>query len=522
MLENLMQIREQGEELWNNLDNKVKILIIGAALISIISLLFITNWASKPNYVTLFNNLAVKDAGAITDRLKEKQINYKLGGDGTKILVPADKVHQVRLDLASAGLPKGGSVGFELFDKTKLGSTDFEQKVNFYRALSGELTRTIKKLKDVEYARVQISAPRESLYLDKAQKAKASVLLKLKSYADLDIKQVEGITHLVASSVEDLEPKNVTVVDTNGNLLSAKLNQKDDPKGTEFNPEQLEVENKFENNLQTALTTMLSQVLGPNNVVVRVNADLNFDKRKVKSETFDPVNGDKGVVRSKQSKEVNYEGSQNDSGGVPGVDSNVPQYKSEEQEGNVNYDKEEVTTNYEINKKVEDYIQAAGDVEKLSVAVMVNKDLSPTQKDSIQQSVAAAIGYDQSRGDKITISSFEFDKSLQEEMAAKIDSEKAATERRWMIIGAVVLLIVIVAGIIIRRMMTTSEVSEMEEESLDVVVDDGMEEQAAAEQEEELSPEEKRRKEMKEEVAQLVREQPDEVARLLKTWLTEE
>jgi flagellar M-ring protein FliF len=523
MFENLMQIREQAEELWGNLDTKARIVIISAFVVSVIALLFISNWASQPNYVTLFNDLATKDAGAITDRLKEEQIDYKLSNGGNEILVPADIVHQVRLDLASSGLPKGGVVGFELFDKTKLGSTDFEQKVNFYRALSGELSRTIKQLKNVEFARVQISAPRESLYIDKAKTVKASVLLKLNPYAEINFKQVKGITNLVGSSVEDLKPGNVTVVDTNGRLLTAQVNNDGQMGSSGFSPKQLEMEEKFENDIQTALTTMLSRVLGPDNVVIRVNADLNFDQREVQSKIYEPVNDDEGIIRSKESKEVDYEGGGERPQGVPGMESNVPQYKSSTEGEGTNYNQEEITTNYEINEKVESYIQAVGEVKKLSVAVMVNKDLSVDQKESIQDSIAAAIGYNEKRGDNITVTNFKFDKSLEEEINAEMKATRENTRNKWIIVGIVTLLVVLIGGIIIRRMMTDSEFER--ESSVDVMVGDetGTEQAATQEKEEEpLSPEEVRRKEMKEEISDLVKDQPEEVARLLKTWLTEE
>ncbi|MBM7623525.1 flagellar basal-body MS-ring/collar protein FliF [Sporohalobacter salinus] len=522
MIDNLKQMIEQIKELWNNLDTKAKIIISSAAVISIIALLFITNWASKPNYVTLFNNLTMKDAGVITKQLDEKQVDYKLGENGSQILVPAQNVHQIRLDLASKGLPKKGTVGFELFDRNQLGSTDFEQRVNFYRALSGELARSIMHLQNVEFAKVQISAPRESLYLDKKKVVKASVMLKMKEYAELDLKQVKGITNLVSNSVEDLKPENVTVVDDRGNLLTAKLNQEDKFNNTDFSPKLLELESDFENDMETELNTMLSKVLGPDNVVVRVNADLNFDKRQIESKTYNPVNDNEGVVRSKQSKEVSYSGQGGSPQGVPGTESNIPGYEASEQQES-NYEKEETTTNYEINEKVEKYTQVPGDVKKMSVAVMVNRELSTQQKESIRQSVEAAVGYSESRGDQITITNFKFDRSLEEKMTAEMEEQKAAEQRRWIIIGIVTALVLVIGFLIIRRLRGSSDQGEGEkQEGLDVVIDEQGEEEIAATREKELSPEEKKRKEMKEEVSQLVEEQPEEVARLLKTWLSEE
>ncbi|ADL13151.1 flagellar basal-body MS-ring/collar protein FliF [Acetohalobium arabaticum] len=524
MIENLKQMIEQVKELWNNLDTKAKVIISSSAIVSIIVLLLVTNWASQPNYVTLFNDLTMKDAGAITKQLDEKQIDYKLGADGTKISVPAQKVHQVRLDLASKGLPQKGAVGFEIFDKNQLGSTDFEQQVNFYRALSGELARSIMHLQNVKFAKVQISAPRESLYLDKKKVVKASVMLKMKEYAELDLKQVEGITNLVASSVEDLKPENVTVVDDRGNLLTAELNKEDKFNNTDFSPKLLELENDFESNMESELNTMLSKVLGPDNVVVRVNAKLNFDRRQMESRTYEPVNDDQGVVRSEQSTEVSYSGQGDTPSGVPGTESNIPGYEGGEEQSS-NYDKEETTTNYEINEKIETYTQVPGDVEKMSVAVMVDKELSPAQTESIRQSVESAVGYSAERGDQITITNFEFDRSLEKKMTAEMEAQKSAEQRRWIIIGIITILVLIIGFLILRRLRSGSGRAGdggQGAEELDVVVDDQGQTETAATEEKELSPEERKRKEMKEEISDLVEQQPEEVARLLKTWLAEE
>ncbi|MCK8823555.1 flagellar basal-body MS-ring/collar protein FliF [Fuchsiella alkaliacetigena] len=516
-------MREQTVELWNNLDNRARIVIISAVVVSILALLIITNWAGQPNYVTLFSNLTTEDAGQIANTLDERQIDYQLSNDGREILVPESDVHRVRLDLASEGLPSGGVVGFEVFDETRLGSTDYEQRVNFYRALSGELTRSIMQLEDVEHARVQISAPEDSLYLDREQEATASVLLKLEPYASLETDQIRGIVNLVASGVEGLSQEEVTVVDSRGNLLSAQL-EEETKDFSQASTDKFEVERNFESGLQSSLETMLSRVFGHDNVVVRVRANLNFDQRELQSKTFEPVINEEGIPRSQQSRRVEIFGDEDDSGGVPGTESNIPQYMLEEEEETEGrqYLEEDITTNYEINEQIENFVQSPGQVENLSVAVLVDSDLTEEQQQSINDAVAATIGYQEQRGDSISVSSFEFDRSLADEMTAEMEAAQAAQRRRWIIIGIITLLIVLIGALILRKILIDEDdIGEETPAGLDMMVDDGMAEQSAA-VEEELSPEDKRRKEIKEEISQLVEEQPKEIARLLKTWLSED
>ena len=195
-------------------------LLIGAGLI--LSLLFFGSliyWNSKPEFQVLFSNLSQEDAGEMVNKLKEKKIPFQLSSNGSSILVPREQVYDVRLTLAAEGLPKGGGVGFEVFDRTNLGATDFVQKLNYQRALQGELSRTIRQIKEVEQARVHVVTPKESLFLDEQKKPSASVLLKTRSGMKLEASQVEGIVHLLASAVEGLDSGNITVVDTSGKIL---------------------------------------------------------------------------------------------------------------------------------------------------------------------------------------------------------------------------------------------------------------------------------------------------------------
>ncbi|MGM0370437.1 MAG: flagellar basal-body MS-ring/collar protein FliF, partial [Bacillota bacterium] len=225
MAGNFAELKNQFLQLSEGLSRKAKIIIGVSTIIAFLGLLILVNWASRPDYTVLFNNLSSKDAGNIVDILEEKQTDYQLEENGSKVLVPKNKVHKLRLDLASEGLPSGGVTGFEIFDQTQIGSTNFEQKVNYHRALSGELTRTIQQMGNVSYAKVQVTPSEDSIYKDKAKPAKASVMLRLDQYQKLETSQVRSIANLVASSVEGLDPEKVTIVDTAGNLLSSKLEQ---------------------------------------------------------------------------------------------------------------------------------------------------------------------------------------------------------------------------------------------------------------------------------------------------------
>ena len=514
MVGNFTELKNQFLQLWQGFSKKAKIIISVSTIIAFLGLLILVNWASRPDYTVLFNNLSSKDAGNIVDILKEKQVNYKIESNGDTILVPRDTVHQLRLDLASDGLPSGGVAGFEIFDQTQIGSTDFEQKVNYYRALSGELTRTIKQMKNVDYAKVQVTPSKNSIYKDKAKPAKASVMIKLKQYEQLSASQVRSIANLVASSVEGLKPAKVTIVDTAGNLLSAKLKQEQEENGFS---NQLEMKDKFESTMEEDLNVMLTKVLGLNNFVVKVNANLNFNKRNIESEEYEPVVGDQGIVRSKQSKEQSQQGSTTQPEGVPGTTSNIPQYQVNNQQQEESESEEEIV-NYEINKTVEKFEKARGSLERLSVSVMVNGDLEEERREQITQAISAAVGYNQQRGDEITVTGMSFDNSLEQE--ANQAQQAAAAESRqrlYLIIAGLAILLGLI--IFIYRRNKSTSTSPQAGEGLDYTVDDAETEQAATN---ELSEEEQAKREMQQELRQLAKEQPEEIAELIRSWMAED
>jgi flagellar M-ring protein FliF len=250
-------------------------------------------WNSTPDYQILFSNLAQEDAGEMVAKLKEKKIPFQLSPSGTSISVPKEAVYDVRLALTAEGLPKGGGVGFEVFDRTSLGVTDFVQKLNYQRAMQGELARTIKQIKEVEQARVHIVTPKESLFVEEQKKPTASVFLKTRAGMTLSASQVEGIVHLVASAIEGLEPNHITVVDTSGRILSKR---NDSSIIGQMTTNQLEYQRNLEEGYKRKIQGMLEEVLGLNKAIARVSADLDFQQIDITEERFDP----NGVLRSEQ------------------------------------------------------------------------------------------------------------------------------------------------------------------------------------------------------------------------------
>jgi flagellar M-ring protein FliF len=267
---------------------------------------------SHNQYEVLYSRLDQKDAGDVVTELKKENVPYRVSSKDNliMILVPSEKVYDTRLTLAGQGLPKGNGVGYEIFDEPKWGSTDFTQKVNYKRALEGELQRTIGSLQEIESARVNIVIPEPELFTEQEKPTTASVVLELKTDASLKRDQVRGIVHLVAASVEGLKPEDVNVVDNRGNILSgfiAEEQQENNPDAVDTDTltqqakltlHDMEVQQSYEKDLEHKITDMLNKVLGGNSrFAVSVSAELNFDKTENDSETFEPVVDGQGIVR---------------------------------------------------------------------------------------------------------------------------------------------------------------------------------------------------------------------------------
>lgn len=514
----------QLRELWAKLNKRTKIIIgMGIGLVFIAFIILIL-YGSGPQYQTLFSQLDPKDADSIMEKLDEQGISYQLAEGGSTIKVPASVVYKTRLNMAGEGLPTQGVVGFEIFDQSNFGTTDFERRVNYYRALGGELSRSIQAMDAVEYAKVQITAPRESLFVEEEQGAEASVLVKFIPEYQISQSQVKAMMNLVASAVKGLKTEDVTIVDTSGNLLSSDLKNDDENSfDQELTINQFELQRQLSDEIRRDLRAMLTRVLGPNNFTVQVKARMNFDQRQVESKTYSPVVDDEGIIRSRQERQENYQGNINGVGGVPGTTSNVPQYQElEGEEGAGSYSSSDIVTNYEINERHEHRIYSPGSIEYLSAAVIINNNLAEEDLEKIRGAVQAAIGYDHERGDTVTVTSLNFDNSLEEELASARSAEAAARRTKMLIYAGLIgfiLLLLVISLFVFRRSTRTGEEGKGQH-ALDYMVDDELEDEVATAAE--LTDEQKKRMKIREQLTELINDKPEEVTEMIKSWLVDE
>ncbi len=394
-------------------------LLVAAAIAAIVL-------GRQPDYRVLFANLSDKDGGAIVAQLSQMNVPYKHADGGGAILIPSDRVHDVRLRLATQGLPKGSVAGFELMESSKFGMTQFQERLNFQRGLEGELTRSIQALSSVQGARVHLALPNQNGFFREQQKPSASVLVSLHPGRILDRAQLAGIVHLVASSVPELAPSAVSVLDDTGKLLSQSP---DNSAGAEANAQQLLYVQQIEQQYTRRIMEILEPVVGRDNVKAQVTAEVDFTQTESTSEQFRPnQTPDASAIRSQQVLES--KGSANKTAtGVPGAVANQPpvpaaapinganpapnaggQQGTEEQTS-----KRESTTNFEVDKTVKVTRNGTGAVKRLSAAVVVNyqsaeekgkmvpKALTPEQLEQMTALVRETIGFNRERGDSVNL-----------------------------------------------------------------------------------------------------------------------
>jgi flagellar M-ring protein FliF len=381
-------------------------------IISIAGALLLSSWIQKIDYQVLYSNLADDDAGKIVQELQDKKIPYKTGSGGT-ILVASDKVYDVRLQLAAQGLPEGGGVGFEIFDNTNFTTSEFVQKLNYRRALEGELSRTIRSLAEVQQCRVHLVVPDKSIFAfqQTKQDASAAVFISLKQGRKLNSGEVDGIIHLVASSVEGLSPENITVVDNKGELLQ----KPNDDSMLSLSSSQMEFQHNYEKNMATKIISMLESVVGRGKVKAKISASFNFKKSESTEEKFDPEGV---VVRSEQKNtEKTTSGAP---AGIPGVSSNLPggaaqQYAASQGQSQ----KQDEMINYETSKTVTHVVESPVTLERLTVAILIDGIL-PSQQGSVENAkqyvqrseedvkfyediIKKTVGFTSDRGDEISV-----------------------------------------------------------------------------------------------------------------------
>ncbi len=402
--------------------SRITTLLAVAAALSII--IAVALWARAPEYRPLYASLADRDANAVIQSLQQMNVSFRMAEGGGAILVPATQVHDIRLKLASQGIPRNGTAGFELFETQKWGVTQFQEQVTFQRALEGELARSIQSLSAVQGARVHLAIPKDSGFLREQQAPTASVLLNLAGGQMLERSQIAGIVHLVASSVNNLSPRGVSVVDQNGTLLSSEFGVE-----SRLDPGQLAHVQRIEIGYARRLAQILTPIVGQANYRAQVNADIDFTETETSNETFKPNRGvADGVVRSEQTSE-GASATGNGAQGVPGAQSNQPPAASQapisgsaSSSGDVknpSSTQRSTVTNYEVDKSVRYSRPQVGAVKRLSTAIVINlrkpaegngkpEPLSEAEIQNITELAKQAIGFREDRGDTIKVTSAAF------------------------------------------------------------------------------------------------------------------
>lgn len=420
---------EQLKKLLARLSLGQKISIAAMALAVAAGLIGFAQWRREANFRPLYTGLAPEDAAAVLQKLKESGTDFRLSENGTAVMAPAAKVAELRLQLAAAGLPKTGRMGFELFDKTSFGMTDFAEHVNYRRALEGELERSIISLAEVERARVHLTVPKESVYLEARQPAKASVILGLRPGAQLSPQNVWAVCNLLASAVEGLAPEAVSVVDTRGNLLNRprKSAGQDGMDGSEVN---LEYREMIEKNFAAKIQSTLDPLLGADRFRVAVSAECDFSSGEQSEESFDPARS--VMVSSQKSEDVAPSASL--SGGIPGTASNLPRAPARTAgvSGGTSRRTEEI--NYQSSRLVRRVKLPQGELKRISVSLVLDQDVhwegrsphlqqvlvppSAEKLKTIHDLVAGVINFKADRGDQLIVETLPFEATLHAEPPA--------------------------------------------------------------------------------------------------------
>ncbi|SCC23595.1 flagellar basal-body MS-ring/collar protein FliF [Gilliamella intestini] len=445
-------VNNKGESIFNKLpfadqlkqNKKMALLIAGVITMAIVSFIYL--WAKDESYSVLFSNLNDKDGGEIISQLDKMNIPYQFSASGSTILIPQDKVYDTRLRIAQQGLPKGGSVGFELLDKESFGMSQFNEQINYQRALEGELSRTISIISSIDDARVHLAMPKPSLFVRERKSPSASVALTLLPGRSLSQGQIDAIIHLISSSVPELQADKVTIIDQHGHLLTGE-----GYRNRNTNVAQLEFSERIEESIRQRVEKIIIPILGKNNVKVQVNADVDFSRQESTSETYDP-NSDiaNQTIRSKQQIANQQSANSNGIGGVPGALSNQPLPTSNapidaDETKTVSTEKTDKaqsynlqsnnTVNFEVNRQVIHSQIPEGRIKRLSVAVLVNYKFvktessdSKSESDDSQESESTqqwvkldndelkniellarqAMGFSDLRGDSLTVANLKF------------------------------------------------------------------------------------------------------------------
>jgi flagellar M-ring protein FliF len=476
-----------------------------------------TRWITAPTLTPLFSNLASSDASAIVEQLNAEGVAYELADGGQTIMVAQDQVYNQRLAMSGKGLPAGNETGYALLDQQGITTSEFQQQVSYQRALEGELANTLKALDGVNAAVVHIALPKDQVFVTDEGKPTASVLLDLAPGTNLSGEQVQAVTHLVSSSIEKMDPADVTVADSTGAVLSAAGEGVSSAAGDA----QLQQEQEFEARLAANAQSILDTVAGPGNAKVSVRADLDFSKRDTTSESYNYVPGTPAL--SEQNTTETYTGTGAAVGGVLGAEDTATNGS-----GDSTYDKNATTSNNAVGKTTETVSGAPGAINRLTVSVVMNDATAAgLNQQQIQDAVSNAVGLDTVRGDAISVATMAFDTSAAQQAAADLKAAEAAAKsaQMWSMIktGGIALGIVLLVLIVwLRSRRSREEYEELEDDEpveferiqVESIRDPALDDRAA-----QLATQQRER--VRGEISEMVSERPDEVATMLRGWFAE-
>ncbi|WP_028574043.1 flagellar basal-body MS-ring/collar protein FliF [Desulfonatronovibrio hydrogenovorans] len=526
----LDNITAKVTSVWTGSSLPQKILMAGLGASVILTFILLMFFLARPDYQVLYANLHTEDASRVMNILDREGSRYRLTDGGTTVMVPKDDVHRLRLVVAGEGVLHGSGIGFELFDESRIGQTDFVQRINYQRALQGELSRTIAEFEEVEQARVHLVLPSRSLFIEEQTPPSASIVLQLRSGRTLDSRQVQSIVNLITTGVEGMDPDRVTISDTRGRVLYQP--RADTLEG--LSSTQLEYQLAFQQNLERRIEHMLTPITGPGRVIAKVNADLDFNRRTIRKELFDP---DSSVVRSEQRSEEQSRGETHMEAGVPEAPFHGDGYTGPATSQETS--RETRTTNFEISREEQNIIGSVGDVSRLNVAVLVDgkyvpneagemvyEALSQEEMERIRQLVERAVGFDNARGDNIEVSNISFGIPDPEPTPTFMDTmgDYFQTIGKPLLNALLVLLFLLLVVRPIVMAILKPKVAEEDEEMAGLPQGEEREAIGASMSEEELEgmQAQKRIEDIKAFAAQLVEENFDQAFAVVKKWLKEE
>lgn len=389
------------KDTWRTLGPRGQLGVAASALMVIVTLFFLFQMAGKASYTTLTSGLTAAESSQIAKALDSAGIKYQLANGGTEIAVLSGTESKARLALADKNLPNGGHVGWELFDKSKLGQTDFQQKVQYQRALEGEIARTVEQIQGVQSADVQLVIPDDALFLSDQTKATASVLVN--GGSGLDANTIAGIAHLTSSAVKGLNADSVTITDETGTMLWPRNGAGSGLSATA----KLEAETRYASQLSSQINAMLASTLGANKAQVRIHADLNVDQSTLDKVTYAKT----GTALSTKTDTETLKAQGTAATAPSGSSSNIPSYGTStgtSTNGNSDYNHEVASTDFGVDKTVSHTVVAPGGVNKLDVALMVDQSIPAAQVAALQKSVAAMAGVTPARGDTLAVTTLAF------------------------------------------------------------------------------------------------------------------